>query len=186
MSEHCQNNASREHLWCFPALNRKPKHDFDLMPSKINARLPASFKHGFNRDNAQHPFYRCWANMIQRCTNPNHTHWQRYGGRGITVCEEWMDFLRFRDDMLSTWVYGLKLERLDNERGYSKANCVWKTQKEQCRNTGSNHTFTLNGETLCLQDWAARLDVSYVCILNRLRRGWPEERALTTESQRRK
>jgi hypothetical protein len=122
--------------------------------------------------------------MIQRCTNPNHDHWHCYGGRGITVCERWRDFINFRDDMLSTWVYGLKLERVDNEKGYCKENCVWKNQKEQSRNMRRNHLFTLNGETMCLQDWANRLGVSFVCILHRLERGWSEERALTQPSLR--
>lgn len=145
----------------------------------------SNFIHGYNRDIGRHPIYSTWANMVQRCTNPNNTHYDRYGGRGISVCERWRSFTLFLEDMGTTWKEGLTLDRWPNRNGnYEPENCRWATRRQQCRNTSFNHLFTLNGETLCLQEWADRLGVSYVCILWRLKRGWTVERALTQPSLR--
>lgn len=87
---------------------------------------------------ATHPFYACWYNMIQRCTDPEHPSWARYGGRGITVDSAWRDFGVFQKDMYASWQKGLELERRDNNKGYSKENCCWTTRQQQCRNKESN------------------------------------------------
>lgn len=87
---------------------------------------------------ATHPFYACWYNMIQRCTDNEHPSWARYGGRGVTVCENWRDFKNFKLDMFGSWRQGLELERLDNNAGYFKDNCCWATRQQQCRNKESN------------------------------------------------
>jgi len=84
---------------------------------------------------ARHPFYACWYNMIQRCTDSEHPAWSRYGARGITVSPEWRDFKAFQADMFHTWAKGLELDRKDNEQGYSKENCRWATRAQQCQNT---------------------------------------------------
>lgn len=84
---------------------------------------------------ATHPFYACWYNLLQRCTDPEHPSWARYGGRGITVAAEWRDFGAFQADMFSSWQKGLELDRKDNNAGYSKENCRWATRAQQCQNT---------------------------------------------------
>lgn len=81
-----------------------------------------------------HPVYAAWANMKYRCLNPNAQFYHHYGGRGITVCDRWLVFENFRDDMLPTWQKGLSLERTDNDEGYSPENCQWTTMKWQARN----------------------------------------------------
>lgn len=72
--------------------------------------------------------------MIERCTNPNHEHWNDYGGRGIRVCERWQRFENFLADMGLKPHPKLTLERVDNELGYYKENCKWATQAEQNAN----------------------------------------------------
>jgi hypothetical protein len=81
-------------------------------------------KHGMARSRE----YKIWVGMIQRCTNPNRTEWNYYGGRGIKVCDRWLSFENFLCDMgLSN---GLTIERKDNDGNYEPSNCIWETRKE--------------------------------------------------------
>src|SRR5579859_7426474 len=77
--------------------------------------------------------YRCWANMMNRCRNPNADRWLDYGGRGITVCERWTAFENFLADMGEAPA-GLTIERRDNDKGYEPGNCYWATYAEQNHN----------------------------------------------------
>lgn len=86
-------------------------------------------KHGMHQSKT----YGIWRAMIQRCTNPNTTHYNRYGGRGIKVCDRWRKFENFFDDM-AVKPPGLTLDRIDNNGDYCKENCRWVTHKENCNN----------------------------------------------------
>ena len=88
--------------------------------------------HGRHKD----PIYHVWAAMIQRCTNPNHINYHRYGGRGIEVCERWRKFENFLKDM-GERPEGLTLDRQNNNGNYEPSNCRWVTSKENCNNRGS-------------------------------------------------
>jgi len=115
--------------------------------------------------------------MIQRCTNPKNPVFSLYGGRGIAVDPNWLIFLNFYDDMGEAPT-GLTLERRDNNKGYSKSNCYWATQKAQSRNTRRNHFIEFRGETLCVSAWAEKLGIRPNALQGRLKK-WPLERALT-------
>lgn len=94
------------------------------------------------------PVYRVWANMIKRCTNPNNPGWKDYGGRGITVCEEWYEFKNFFKDM-GLPPKGLTLERINNNGNYEPDNCCWATRSEQNSNKRSKKTMgATSGKTL--------------------------------------
>jgi hypothetical protein len=122
--------------------------------------------------------------MLQRCTNPKNPSFERYGGRGITVCERWRDFAAFQADMGEPPA-GLTLDRKDNDLGYQPENCRWATDAEQTRNTRRNRRLTLDGRTQCMSDWARELGIRQQLISRRLSDGWPVERALAKDDGRR-
>ena len=117
--------------------------------------------------------------MIDRCQNKSSKVWDRYGGRGIKVCERWRkSFDAFVEDM-GVPEPKMTLERIDNNKGYSPENCRWATMQEQQRNRRDTVWLTFNGKTKCLADWAQTLSVSPQAIGYRLRSGYSVEEALS-------
>ena len=112
------------------------------------------------------------SNMMQRCYNPNSTYYPRYGGRGITVCEEWRNsrnsFKRWA--IANGYTDDLTIDRIDNDAGYSPSNCRWVTMKANCNNRGSCHFVTAFGETHSLKEWSQILGISYNTLKIRCRR----------------
>lgn len=118
-----------------------------------------------------------WGNMIARCYDPKSQRYADYGGRGITVSDQWHEFANFANDM-SPRPKGLTLDRIDNECGYSKDNCRWATTADQNRNRRDTINLTINGETKCVTDWAAESDVSIATIFHRVHNGWSASEAV--------
>jgi len=129
--------------------------------------------------------YRIWSNMKDRCTNPNNKAYHRYGGRGITVCKRWVQFKNFLEDMGQP-PGALTLERIDNNKGYSKSNCKWATVVEQAKNRTTTTLLTAFGETKSFMEWARdkRCKVTHLSLRQRINTyGWDIERALQTPKQ---
>lgn len=127
-------------------------------------------KHGLKK----HPLYNKWCSMRERCNNPHNGSYHRYGGKGITVCEEWNDFEAFYEWSIENgWKKGLTIDRIDNAKGYSPDNCRYVSHKEQNRNYSRNHLITYKGETLCLADWADRFGINRATVLYRIKAGKP-------------
>lgn len=141
--------------------------------SRLTAR---STKHGLYA----HPTYRTWCRMRERCYYVNHKYYDRYGGRGIGVCDRWQEFLPFYEDMAPTWKKGMTLERLDNDKDYSPHNCVWATRKQQSRNRSNTVTMELNGQVRPLAAWAEITGIPQTTLRERKRRGWSDDLSLTT------
>ena len=110
-----------------------------------------------------------WSGMIRRCTNPRDKRYGRYGGRGITVCKEWLDVNQFISDMGPTFRQGFTLDRIDNDGPYAPNNCRWVTRKVQNRNYSRNVLITYNGETKCLKQWAEDLGLNYGTLWDRVK-----------------
>jgi hypothetical protein len=89
--------------------------------------------HGKSRPNARTRVYSSWVSMKQRCLNENNDRYRDYGGRGIKVCNEWMTFRNFYNDM-GDRPEGKTIDRIDNNGNYEKSNCKWSTHDEQCLN----------------------------------------------------
>lgn len=121
-----------------------------------------------------------WANMKTRCLNKKNNNYPNYGGRGITICDKWLEFGGFYQDMGGTYVIGLTLDRIDNDGNYSKENCRWATVKEQANNRRSCKNISFHGMTKTLTQWAEYLGVKKSTMMQRyFSYRWPVEKCLT-------
>ena len=137
-------------------------------------------KHGCSGKNRT-GLYIVWVDMLQRCYNSLSTGYHRYGGRGITVCEEWHNsFESFQRWALATnYQKGLQIDRINNDGGYCPDNCRWVTSQQNMNNRSCTRKFTLNGETKLLCEWCDHFNMPLSTVDDRIRRGWTIEQALT-------
>lgn len=125
------------------------------------------------------PEYYAYNHMISRCTNPKDNGYSYYGGRGIGICNRWLkSFENFIKDMGLKPHHKAQLDRIDNNKGYSKENCRWATKSENMRNRRNNVKISYNGETRLLCEWSEYLDIDYGVLWYRLFVAkWPTGRA---------
>lgn len=130
----------------------KPKH-------KGNYHHNGNPKHGLFRKNKE--LFNVWQTMKSRCENPNRSNYDRYGGRGIEVCDEWHIAENFIKWAIENGYHpGLQLDRINNNGNYHPDNCRWITPKQNSRNTRRNRFLTINGETKCVSEWCETVNVS--------------------------
>lgn len=144
-------------------------------------RFPGTAPKGWSRT----PEYKRWQGMILRCTRRDTPDWKNYGGRGISVHQDW---LHGRDGMtgLETFIAdmgtpptGATLERKDNNKGYSAENCIWASRTAQSRNRRGLRLVSWRGETHSVGEWAEITGIAYFTLMRRIKAGWPVERAMT-------
>lgn len=141
-----------------------------------------SLKHGQSKSR----LYKIWRNMVRRTTDPNFPDYHNYGGRGITVCQEWREsFEAFARDMGPTHQADRTIDRINNDGNYEPDNCRWATALEQGRNKRNNRLLTFNGQTMPVSAWVEQTGISKGAIQGRLRAGWPVDRVLTEPEQSR-
>lgn len=110
--------------------------------------------HGYTRVGNHAPEYNAWESMKRRCYKTADNRYHRYGARGITVCERWLEgFENFIEDMGCKPTSEHSLDRIDNDKNYEPLNCRWATDPQQRRNKSTNRWIEYNGEKLILQDW---------------------------------
>ena len=123
--------------------------------------------------------YDTWRGMKRRCLNKNYKKFKDYGGRGITVCDEWLEFINFYNDM-GDIPDKKTLDRIDNNGNYCKENCRWTTWIEQANNRRNNRFLTYKGKTQTISQWARELNTNHNVISRRLKRGWSIRKTLIT------
>lgn len=143
-----------------------------------------NYKHGCKNDK----LYHVWSSMKKRCYNENDESYSLYGGRGITVCEEWLnDYARFKEwaeingyDKDADYMQ-CTLDRIDVNGSYSPENCRWVNQQVQCNNKRNNNCIEYNGEEHTISEWARIQNINYYTLWDRLnKKGWSVEKAFTT------
>lgn len=123
------------------------------------------------------PTYISWQMLRKRCTNPADPSFHNYGGRGIGYDPAWDKFENFLEDM-GERPAGTSIDRIDNDAGYSKANCVWATRSEQQRNRRGLRMIEHSGKRQCLTAWCEELGLSIWAVRDRIKKGTPDKEAL--------
>lgn len=155
----------------------------DRIAKMIAASRKVTTKHGGKKER----LYGVWRGMIDRCYNPQSRFYFRYGGRGIKICDEWLNsYANFRE-----WANNngydptipkgqCTIERVDNDKGYEPDNCIWTSLKRQCNNRSNNHTITYNGVTHTVTEWSDITGIRKDTLRRRIFvYEWDVERALT-------
>ena len=123
--------------------------------------------------------------MKRRCYNPNNDSYIHYGGRGITVCDEWLDrengFNNFYNwSMKNGYDDTLSIDRIDNNGPYAPWNCRWVTIKVQANNKRTNHLLTYDRYSFTISEWSEICELNPDAIIDRLEKGWELGKILTT------
>lgn len=139
-------------------------------------------KHG----NSRLRLYKIWCNMRSRCLSEKNKNFKNYGGRSITVCDEWKnDFKAFYNwAMNNCYQDNLTIDRADVNGNYDPSNCLWIPKEKQNRNQRTNHNITYYGETHCLTEWAEILGIKRSVLSSRINTyGWSIEQAFNVKAK---
>lgn len=177
------SNRSKDRMWLCQCDcgNTKLANDMRLKNGYIRScgclvsqkAKEAQTTHGLSKT----PLYAVWRGIKARCNNPNCKAYSNYGGRGITVCDEWNNsFESFMEWAVSNgYNESLSIDRIDNDKGYYPYNCRWVDVYVQANNMSHNKRFSYNGETHTLADWSRILNVNYTSLKKRYDSGWSVE-----------
>lgn len=141
------------------------KEHMDEFKEKLAGRVT----HGMSRER----LFRIWDGMIKRCEDAASCSYKNYGGRGITVCEEWHSLESFIEWARNNgYSEDLSIDRIDNNAGYSPDNCRWANRIEQANNKRNNILITYNGETHTLPEWSTITGIKQATLRYRMGSGW--------------
>jgi hypothetical protein len=129
-------------------------------------------KHRITHGKSNSPEYMAWRSCRERCNNPNIPGYRNYGGRGITICDRWLNsFENFYADMGPRPSPKHSLDRIDNDGNYEPGNCRWATTKQQSRNRRNNIIVTYDGDDMCLRDFANLVGKNPNLLTKRVKKG---------------
>lgn len=166
-------------------INGKTKSCGCLQAEAAAERAKRAKTYGFTH----HRLYACYYRMRRRCENPADSSYERYGGRGIKVCNEWKnDIMSFINWGLENgYREGLSIDRIDNNGDYSPNNCRWANVVQQCNNRRTNKFISYNGETHTYAEWSRIVGIKQLTIRHRIENlGWSIEDALTISTDERR
>lgn len=157
----CRCDCGNEKAINVEVLKKGKAQSCGCLRSEVLAKL--RHRHGFcasRSEGERNPkrIYSVWCAMLRRCNNPHCRDYPNYGGRGIKVCDRWMEFTNFLADMGET-EKGLTLDRIEVDGNYEPGNCRWVSRKDQCRNMRRNRHLTAFGKTMLRVDWETNLNL---------------------------
>lgn len=152
---------------CLGKKNKEQLYKFSIKHKKTNTKL-----------------YRTWQNMKRRCDTKSSTSYKNYGGRGITVCDEWRnDFISFYNwAMANGYRDDLTIDRIDVNGNYEPNNCRWITKEEQANNKRNNRFIEYNGKKMTLIQWSKKKNIKRETIAYRLNHNYPLEKVFSKEN----
>ena len=154
--------------------------------SELTAKRNTTHGLSMGENGKETRLYGVWKAMKQRCVNPSSPDYGNYGGRGITVCGEWMDYKNFHDwAETSGYKIGLTIERVDRNGNYEPANCEWIPSEAQAKNRSNNHIISWRGKKKTLTDWSKALGIDASLLRYRLK-AWGVDRAFTASVGKKK
>lgn len=141
---------------------------------KARDRVKSCRQKGCTAKYSSHIIYNTWRNITSRCGNKKHPEYYLYGGRGIIMCDRWKEkgkgFMNFAEDMGEKPSNIHSIDRIDVNENYEPGNCRWATKKEQSNNRRDNVKIDYNGESLTIAEWAAKLNIKYSTLRDRIRK----------------
>lgn len=186
--ERAENRKSRTFWLCkCDCGSLKPVNSIDMMGGRIIScgciRNENIIKFNTTHGLAHTRLNSIWKSMRKRCLNPNSSSYESYGGRGITICEEWKNDCRcFYDWAIANgYADNLTIDRIDNNKGYSPENCRFATMREQANNTRHNVFLEFEGNKMTIAQWAREINVNISTVWARIKRGCPIEAILSKD-----
>lgn len=174
---HSINNGRPAWNKGIPATDKHKEQQRKKMKGKFSGEKHPMYSHGMTKT----PIYRIWCGIKRRCLNKNERSYKHYGGRGIKICDRWMNFENFFEDIGNSYEKGLSIERIDVNGDYCSENCKWIPIKEQAKNKRNVEIYTYNGVRKNLPDWCKEFGLEYSMVRVRIRiLGWSFEKALLT------
>lgn len=147
---------------------------YDLITGHTKSCGCRKIIHGFAH---KERLYETWKNMRRRCNDPTNNRYAQYGGRGITICPEWDEYIYFRIWALENgYSDDLTIDRENGDGNYCPDNCRWVNMKVQANNVSRNRIIEYNGESLTMSQLADRFNLSYSAFQHRIERGWSIDR----------
>lgn len=158
------------------AANFKYGRSFSCGCQKASSLSKAHTTHGMSTSTE----FKSWSSLKRRCLNETSQDWGNYGGRGIKVCDRWIEsFENFLEDMGRKPSPSHSIDRIDNNGNYEPSNCRWATTSQQIGNTRLSNIVEYNGKRQCVSEWEKELGFASQVLRHRLANGWSIERAFT-------